>query len=215
MLNIKTVLILYNFWYNLNKYCFSVTKLCPTPCDPMNCSTPGFSVHHYLPELPQIHVHWVSDAIQPSHSLSPLLFLPSVFALFAFLPSPCWPRDSRESSAAHSWKASILLRSAFIMVQLSHLCMTTAKTLALTIQIVVGKVITLLFKTMSRFDIAIFQRSKRLLISWLQSPSALILEPKKMKSHIISTFSPSMCPDVIGLDAMILVFWMLSFKPVF
>ena len=158
MLNIKTVLILYNFWYNLNKYCFSVTKLCPTPCDPMNCSTPGFSVHHYLPELPQTHVHWVSDAIQPSHSLSPLLFLPS-------LPScPLLAVQGTLKSLLqhHSWKASILLRSAFIMVQLAHLCMTTAKTLALTIQIFVGKVMSLFFNTLPRFVIAFLPRSKRL-----------------------------------------------------
>ena len=80
----------------------------------------------------------------------------------------------------HSLKASVLQHSAFLMVQLSHLHMTTGKTIALTIGTFVGKVISLLFKTLSRFDIAILRRSKHLLISGLLSPSALILDPKKM-----------------------------------
>ena len=84
--------------------------------------------------------------------------------------------------------------------------MTTGKTIALTRQTFVGKVMSLLFKTLSRFDIAILPRSKRLLISWLQSSSVLILEPKKMKSDAFSTFSPSICHEVMGPDAMILVF---------
>ena len=94
----------------------------------------------------------------------------------------------------HSSKASILGHSAFFIVQLSHLYMTTGKTIALTIQIFVGKVLSLLFKILSRFDIAILlPRSKCLLISWLQSPSTLILEPKKMKSdrfHLFPIYLP-------------------------
>ena len=78
-----------------------------------------------------------------------------------------------------------------------------------------GKVISLLFNTLSRFVIAFLPRSKHLLISRLQSPSAVILEPKKIKSTTVSTFSPSICHELIALDAMILVFWMLSFKPAF
>ena len=74
--------------------------------------------------------------------------------------------------------------------------MTTGKTIAVTIRILAGKPMSLLFKTLSRFDIAILPRSKRLLISWLQSPSALTLEPKKMKSDTVSTFSPSICHEV-------------------
>ena len=115
----------------------------------------------------------------------------------------------------HSSKASILHHSAFFMVQLSHAYMTTRETIALTIWTFVGKVMSLLFNTLSRFVIAFLPRSKRLLISWLQSWSTVILEPRKRKSVTVSTFSPSVCQEVMGLDAMILVFWMLSFKPAF
>ena len=93
--------------------------------------------------------------------------------------------------------------------------MTTGKTIALTRWTVVGKVMSLLFNTLSRLFIAFLPRSKHLLISWLQSPFAVILEPKKIKSATVSTVSPSICHEVIGLDAMIFVFWMLSFKPNF
>ena len=115
----------------------------------------------------------------------------------------------------HSSKASILWRSAFFTVQLSHPYMTTGKTIALTRWTIVGKVIALLLNTLSRLVITFLPRSKRLLISWLQSPSAVILEPQKIKSDIVSTVSPSICHEVMGPDAMILVFWMLSFKPTF
>ena len=101
------------------------------------------------------------------------------------------------------------------MVQLSHLYMTTGKNIALTRWTFIGKVMSLLFNMLSRFVIAFLLRSKRLLSSWLQSPSAVILEPKKIKSVIVSIVSPSICHEVIGQDAMILVFWMLSFKPAF
>ena len=108
----------------------SVTKSCLTLCDAMNCSTPGFFIHHYLLGFPQTHVCWISDANQPSHPLSPF---------------SSWPQ--------------------------------------------------------------FFQ--------WVSSSHQVILEPKKMKSDIVSTFSPSVCHEVIGLDGIILVFWMLSFKPAF
>ena len=88
----------------------------------------------------------------------------------------------------HSSKASVLQRSAFFIVQLSHPYMTTGETIASTRQTFVGKVMSLLFNTLSRFVIAFLQRSKRLLISWLQSPSAVILEPKKIKSHCFHCF---------------------------
>ena len=106
----------------------------------------------------------------------------------------------------HSSKASILWCSAFFMVQLSHPYMTTGKTIALTIQIFVGKVMCPLFNMLSRLVITFLPRSKRLLISWLQSPSAVIFEPPKIKSLTVSTVSPSICHEVMGLDAMILVF---------
>ena len=115
----------------------------------------------------------------------------------------------------HSSEASILWRSAFFIVQLSHPYMTTGKTIALTRQTFVGKVMSLLFCMLFRFVITFLSRSTRLLISWLQSPSAVIWEPEKIKTVTVSTVSPSVCHEVMGLDAMILVFWMLSFKPVF
>ena len=101
------------------------------------------------------------------------------------------------------------------MIQLSYLFMTTGKTITLTIWTVVGKVMSLLFNMLSRFVIALLVRSRRLLILWLQSPSTVISEPKKIKSVAASTFSPSICHEVMGLDAIILVFCMLNFKPAF
>ena len=115
----------------------------------------------------------------------------------------------------HSSKTSILQLSAFFIVQLSHPYMTTGKTKALTRWTFIGKVMSLFFNMLSRLVIAFLPRSKHLLISWLQSPSAVILEPKKIKSATVFTVSPSVCHEVIGPDAMILVFWMLSFKPPF
>ena len=115
----------------------------------------------------------------------------------------------------HSLKAPTLQRSAFFMVQLSHPYMTTGKTIALTIQSFVGKIMSLLFNILSRFVIAFLPRGKCLLISWLQSPSIVIMEAKKMIAVTVSTVSPSIYHEVMGLDAMILVFWMLSFKPAF
>ena len=106
----------------------------------------------------------------------------------------------------HSSKASILQRSAFFIVQLSHPYMTTGKTIALTRQTFVGKVISLLFNMLSRLVITFLPRSKRLLIPWLQSPSAVILEPPKIKSATVSTVSPSIFHEVMGLDVMVLVF---------
>ena len=115
----------------------------------------------------------------------------------------------------HSSKASILWCSAFFTVQLSHPYMTTGTTIALTRQTFVGKVMSLLFNILSRLVITFLPRSKHLLISWLQSPPAVILKPRKIKSATVSTVSPSICHEVMGLDAMILVSWMLSFKPTF
>ena len=111
-----------------------------------------------------------------------------------------------------SLKASIFWCSAFFRVQLSHPYMTTGKTIALTRQTFVGKIMSLFFNMLSRLVITFLPRSKRLLISCLRSPSAVILEPPKIKSV---TVSPSICHEEMGLDTMILVFWMLSFKPTF
>ena len=105
-----------------------------------------------------------------------------------------------------SSKASILRHSALFIVQLSHPYMITGKTITLTIQSFVSKVMSLLFNILSRFAIAFLPRSKHLLISWLQSPSTVILEPKKIKSVTASTFSPAICHKMMRPDTMILAF---------
>ena len=169
----------------------------------MDCSTPGFSVLYHLPEFAQTHVHWVSDAIQPSHPLSspsPPAPNPSQHqSLFQWVSSRIrWPKywsfsfsisPSNEYSGLisfridwldlavqgtlkslfqhHSSKASILRCSAFFMVQLSHQYMTTGKMIALARQTFFGKVMSLLFNTLSRLVITFLPRSKHLLISWL------------------------------------------------
>ena len=113
-------------------------------------------------------------------------------------------------------KASILWHSAFFLVQFSHPYMTTGKTIALTIWTSVGKVMSLLLNILSRFVIAFLPRSKHLLSSWLLvTDFSVILEPKKIKSVTVPSFSPNIFHEVMGLDVMILVFWMLSFKPAF
>ena len=115
----------------------------------------------------------------------------------------------------HSSKASILWHSAFFIVQLSHPYMTAGKTISLTRWTFVGKVMSLPFNMLSRLVITFLSRSKRLPVSWLQSPSAVILEAPKIKSVTVSTLSPSICHEVMGPDATVLVFRMLSFKPTF
>ena len=115
----------------------------------------------------------------------------------------------------HSSKASVLQHSAFFMVQLSHPYMTTGKTIALTRWTFVGKVMSLFFNMLSRLVIAFLPRSKHLLIFWPQSPSAVILESPKIKLLTVSIVSPSICHEVMGLDAMMLVYWTLSLKPTF
>ena len=105
----------------------------------------------------------------------------------------------------HGSKASILQYSAFFIVQLSHPYMTTGKTIALTRWTFVDKIMCLIFNMLSRLIITFFPRSMRLLVSWLQSPSAVILEPPKIKSNTVSTVSPSICHEVMGPDAMIFV----------
>ena len=191
----------------------------------MNLSTPGLLVPHHLPEFTQTHVHWVGDAIQPSHPLSS----PSPPA-----PNPSqhqgllqWVNSSHEVAKVlefqlyiilskvipglisfrmdwldllavqgtlksllqhHSSKASILRHSAFFTVQLSHPYMTTGKTIALTRRTFVGEVMSLLFNMLSRLVITFLPRNKHLLISWLQSPSAVILEPPRIKSLAYTFF---------------------------
>ena len=142
----------------------------------MNCITPGLPVHHQLSEFTQTHVHRVDDAIQPSH---PLL---------SSSPSATNPSKHQGLFQHHSSKASILLCSAFFTVQLSHSYMTTGKTIDLTRRTFVGKVMSLLLNILSRLFITFLPRSKRLLISWLQSPSAVILEPPKKSLTLFPLF---------------------------
>ena len=115
----------------------------------------------------------------------------------------------------HSFKALILLWSVIFTVQLAHMYMTTGKTIALTIRTFVSKVISPIFNMLSRFVTTFHPKSEHLLISWLQSPSAVILKPKKIKSVIVSIVSLYICHEVMGPDAMIFIFWMFSFKPAF
>ena len=163
----------------------------------MDCSTPGFPVHHQLPEFTQTHVHWTGDAIQPSHPLSSLLLLPSIFPSIRVFSNESvlhisWPKywsfcfsisPSNEYSGLiffrmdwlellavqgtlksllqhHSSKASILQCSAFFIVQFSHPYMTTGKTIALTRQTFVGKIMALLFNMLSRLVITFLPRGK-------------------------------------------------------
>ena len=218
----------------------------------MDCSMPGFPVHHQWLELTQTHVHWAGDAIQPSHPLSspspPALNLSQHQGLFKWVSSSHQVAKVLESELQHqsfqwtlglisfrmhwldllavqgtlksllqhhSSKASILWCSAFFIVQLSHPYMTTGKTIALTRQTFVGKVMSLFFNMLSRLIITFLPRSKRLFISCLQTPSAVILEPQNIKSATVSTVYPSICHEVIGPDFMIFIFWMLSFQPTF
>ena len=146
--------------------------------------------------------YWsISLSISPSNEYSGLIsFRIDWFDLLAI-------QGTLESLLQHhSSKASILWHSAFLMVQLSHPCMTTGKTIALTRWTFVGKVMSLLFNMLSSLVITFLPRSKRLLISYLQSPSAVNLEPPKIKSDTVSTVSPSIYYEVMGPDAMILVF---------
>ena len=120
--------------------------------------------------------------------------------------SPCSPRDSQESSPTPQLKNINSLVLSFLYGQLSHPYMTSGKTIALTRWTFVDKVMSLFFNMLSRLVITFLPRSKCLLISWLQSPSAVILESPKLTSVIVSIVSPSVCHEVMGPDARILAF---------
>ena len=124
----------------------------------------------------------------------------------------CSPRDSQESSPTSQFKSINSSVLSYLHSPTLTSNMTTGKTVALTRQTFVSKVMSLLLNMLSRLVITVLSRSKRLLISWLQLPSAVILEPSKIKSD---TVSPFICHEVEGPDAMIFVFWILSFKPTF
>ena len=205
-----------------------------------------------LPEFAQTHVHWVGDAIQPSHPLSspspPSFNLSQHQGLFQWLSSlhhvakvlafqlqhqsfqwifrtdllkdwlvgsPCSQGTLKSLLQHHSSKASILWCSSFFIIQLSHPYMMTGKTIALTTRTFVSKVMFLLFNVLSRVGVTFLPRTKCLLISRLQSPSAVILELPQIKSLIVSIVSPSIYHEVMGLDAMTIVFWKLSFESTF
>ena len=209
-------LLHYVFFTSVLECISSVTQSCLTLCNCMDRSMPALPFHCQLPEFTPTHVHWVSDAIQPSHPLSspsPPTFSLSSIRVFSNELALCirWPKywsftfnisasneDSRLISFRMDWldllavqgtlknllqhhssKASVLQHSAFFIVQLSHLCITIGKIVALSRWTFVGKVMSLLFNMLSRLVITFLPRSKHLLISWLQSPSAEILEPKK------------------------------------
>ena len=213
----------------------------------MNRSTPGLPVHHQLPEFTQTHVHWVGDAIQPSHPLSSpsppafnlsqhqgllqcQFFSSGGQSIRVSASTSVLPMNTQDWSPL-GWTGWISLQSKglsrvfsnttvkkhqFFSEQLSsqsnsHIyTWLLEKTIALTRWTFVDKVMSLLISMLSRLVITFLPRSKRFLISWLQSQSAVILEPSKIKSATVSTIYPSICHEVMGLhDAMILVFWML------
>ena len=210
----------------------------------MDCSTPGFPVRHQLLELAQSHVQQVNDALQPSHPLlSPSSIFPSIrvfsnesvlcirwpkYWSFIFISPPNeysglisfridWfdllaVRDSQESSPTPQFKSINSSELSFLYDPYLTSIHDYLKNHSFDWQTLASKVMSLLFNILSRFFIVLLPRSKHLLISWLQSPSVVILEPKKIKSVIVS---PSICHEVTELDAMILVFWILSFKPAF
>ena len=162
-----------------------------------------------------LHMRW-SKHWSFSFSIIPAKELPGlIFFRMDWLDLLAVQGTLRSLLQHHSSKASILQCSAFFTVQFSHPYITTGKTIALTRWTFVGKVMSLLLNMLSTLVITFLPRSKCLLISWLQSPSAVILEPPKIKSDTDSTVSPSISHEVMGPDAMIFVFWMLSFKPTF
>ena len=188
------------------------------PLNHLNPPLPPFLLPSIFPSIrissneKVLHIRWpkywsFSFSISPSNEYSGLISfridwfdLPAVQGTLKSLLQP----DGSQ--------ASILQCSAFFMVQLSHPYMTTEKTIALTRWTFVGKVMSLFFNMLSRLVIVFLPRSKCFLISWLQSPSAVILEPKKIKSV---TLSPPICHDVVGSDATILVFSMLALSQLF
>ena len=228
---------------NFSQSVSSVAHSCPTLCDPVDCSTPGFlsitnswsllklksiesmmPSNHLIPCRPLLLLTLIPPSIRVFSNESTLLMRwPKYWGFsFSIIPSKEIPglisfrMDWLDLLAVHgtlksllqhhSSKASILRHSAFFTVQLSHPYMTTGKIIALTRWTLVGKVMSLLLNMLSRLVITFLPRSKRLLVSWLQSPSEVIWEPKNIKSDTVSTVSPSISHEVMGPVAMILVF---------
>ena len=172
-------------------------------CHPLRLLPSIFSSIRVFSSESALPIRWpnyCSFSISPSNEFSGLIsFRIDWFDLLAV-------QGTLESLLQHcNLKTSILWCSAFFVIQLSHPYMTTGKTIVLTIRTYVSRMMSLLFNTLSRFVIALLSRSKCPLISWLQSPSAVILNPKKRKSVTASTFPPSICYKLMGLDAVILV----------
>ena len=206
----------------------------------MDHSTPGLPAHHQLPEF--THVRSVGDVIQPFHPLPSPSGISSNESVLTIRWPKYWSfsfniSSSNEYSGLISFRMDCLdllavqglsrvfsnttvQKHQFFGAQLSspsnsHINVTTGKTIALTRWTFVGKVMSLFFNMLSRLVITFLPRRKRLLISWLQSPPAVIWEPRKVKSVTVSIIFLSICHEVMGPDAMILVFSMLSFKPTF
>ena len=228
----------------------SVTHLWPTLCDPKGCSTPCLPVPHHVLKFANVHAHYISDAIQPSHPLMPsspfALNLSQHQGLFQWVS--CSPSDDQNTGASASATVFPTSFQGWFPLRLTGLSSLPSKGLSgvspapqfeginsLALFLLYGVSLTtvrghwenhsldyinlggercLCFSILSRFVIAFLPWSSCLLISQLQSPSTVILEPKKRKSITTSTFSPSICHEVMGLDAMILGFLIFSFKPV-
>ena len=205
----------------------SVAQLRPTLCNPINCSMPGLPVLHQLPEFTQIcpSTWWCHPLLFPPSIFPNIRVFSNESALrirwpkywsFSFSISPSnehpglisfrmdWldllavKGNLKSLLQHHNSKTSVLWCSAFFIVQLSHPYMTTGKTIALTRWTSIDKLMSTLFNMLSRLVISFFPRNKHLLISWLQLPSVVILEPPKIKSDTVSS---SICHEVMGLDA--------------
>ena len=175
----------------------------PSSVVPFSSCLQSFPASGFFSKESVLHIRWpkywsFNFSISPSSEYIGLIsFRTDWFDLLAVQGTP------KSLLQHHSWKASILWCSAFFIAQLSHPYMTTGKTMALIGWTFVGKVMSLLFNMLSRLVIACLPRSKHLLISWLQSPSAVILESPKIKSATVSIVSPSICHKVMEPDAMI------------
>ena len=196
----------------------SIKSVMPSNYHPLlSSSPPAFNLSQHQGKISNesvLHIRWpkywsFSFSISPSNEYSGLIsFRMDWMDLLAV-------QGTLKSLLQHqSSKAPVLWCSAFFTNSHIHTWLLK-KTIALTRQKFVGKVMSLLFNMLSRLVIAFLPRSKWLFISWLQSPSAVILEPKKINSPTLYVVSPSICHEVIGPDTMTLVFWMLSFKPTF
>ena len=199
---------------------------CPNSCPLSQWYHPTISSSVFLLLLPSVvptvrifsselalHIRWPkywSFSISPSSEYSGLIFFRIDWFDLLVVQGTL-----KSLLQHHNSKAWVLQCSVFIMVQLLHPYMITGKSIALTIWTLVGKVMFLLFNALSSFVIAFLQRRKHLLLSGLQSPPAVILELKEIKSAIVLIFSLSICHEMMGPDAMIFVFWMLSFKTAF